>query len=199
MLITEIQERIQTLYGLDAIPAITQFLISKEKIASLHLLDRPQVVLCQKAGEVELGVYLGETFGLKGEIGANDIQLYAVLVEEVSHFIYLFWNMTHSQKFSLLDVEVQGEIDKFLLLADQLGFSDDLVQRLFGKYLLRDNLPKEEVTRYQKAHVLGKHFIKRILQADLNRSEMINFLRVFYRKGSTERIKEMYKIRGRKV
>ncbi|MCB1197084.1 MAG: hypothetical protein R3A45_02175 [Bdellovibrionota bacterium] len=187
MLLALIQEKIQKLYSLEDIPDISKFLISKDKIESLHLMVRPQVVVRQQGEEVELGVYLGESLE-----DVETVDAYAVLVEEVSHFIYLFWNLTHDQPFSLLDVEVQGEIDKFLFFADQLGFSDQVVQKIFGHYLLRENLPPEETQRYHQAHRLGQRFIRKMLRADLKYTETLKFLRAFYRQGSAKRIRQIY-------
>jgi|GEM_PF-5468880 len=195
-MIKAIQKKIQSLYRVESIPCIMEYLISKEKLQNLNLMIRPQVVLKRDPSGISLGVYLGDPKQIKHLKQTSDLNLYTMIVEEVSHFIYLFWNMQHERRLSLLDLEVQGEIDKFLLVADQLGYSNALIEKIFNKYLLRKGMPKEEKVRYRRANQLGKILIKEMASRKYQRKKMLDFLRIFYRKGSTYRINQLSKIKS---
>lgn len=191
-MLLEIQKKIERLYGLSGIPSIEDFLIQQDQLENLTLGSRPQVLFYQQAKEVSIGVYLGQDLTQKVENQILTFEEYTILVEEISHFLYLFWNIHNGKKIQLLDIEVQGEIDKFLIFADQMGFSQELVERLFGKYLLRPNLPKQDIERYHRAHQLGQRFVHKIVK--MKKDQLLSFLRTFYRQGSIARISQLQKL-----
>lgn len=195
-LLQNIQNKLLKLYNVDTVPCITQYLVDKDTLEDLNLYDRPQLIIHKTHNDISLGVYLGDKERFEEHADLNDLNVYAYLVEEISHFNYLFWNIKHERPCSLLDIEVQGEIDKFLILADEKGFSRELIKTLFGKYMLRGNLTQEEKTRYHFAHTLGKALIQDIFRQKLKRKKILDFLRVFYRKGSVRRINELSRLKS---
>ncbi|MCB0271962.1 MAG: hypothetical protein KDD46_02980 [Bdellovibrionales bacterium] len=190
LVLSLIQEKIQRIYGLSTIPKVQQFLLDDRHIEDLQLNQRPQVVLIPEGDDVQLGVYLGEAMNHAN----HDLQHYTSIVEEISHFVYLFWNLDNQRQVSLLDIEVQGELDKYLLLADQWGFSEALT--IFESYFFRHNLSEEEKERYREASELSQHFIEKIIAGQPSQPELLQYLRELYRKSSPSRISEMSKIRN---
>jgi len=91
---------------------------------------------------------------------ANLADFWTVL-EGVSHFHYLAWNASFDKPVTLLELEMQAEVDKYvstrLLLLEQPGASlgAPLWNRLFEEPVLDPRLDAEEVDRYQAASTLA--------------------------------------------
>jgi hypothetical protein len=89
-------------------------------------------------------------------------------VEGVSHFNYLVWNAARDRPVTLLELEVQGEVDKYTatraLLAAQPGggVGGPVHARLFDDTRLADALSAEEAARYRDAASLAGRYCKRL-------------------------------------
>jgi hypothetical protein len=87
-------------------------------------------------------------------------------VEGVSHFNYLLWNAARDRPVTLLELEVQGEVDKYTatrawLAAGTAGeLGGDLHARLFDDTRLADALSPEEQDRYREAASLAGRYCK---------------------------------------
>jgi len=80
---------------------------------------------------------------------------YCIALEGVSHFLYLVWNAHYDRQVSLLDLELQAEVDKFvfaLLDTECNESSEELLKRLFEQVSYRDELTPELQERYEKAN-----------------------------------------------
>lgn len=190
-MIQHIQKKLQHLYRLHDMPCVEDYFIQRETILSFGLLDRPQVVVFFEKEGANVGVYLGQDEFEH----ASTWSRFAVYTEEISHFLFLMWRLQHDQELSLLDLEVQGEIDKFLLTADMWGVDHTTMEQTFGRYDLHDELSQAEKKRYHHAHFLGKGFAKNIITKKWRYGTMMRFLREFYRKSSIYRISTLRKLR----
>ncbi|HEX7454326.1 MAG TPA: hypothetical protein VF294_18670, partial [Polyangiaceae bacterium] len=110
------------------------------------------------------------------------------VAEGVSHFIYLAERARVSLPVTKLELELQAEVDKFVL---SLGFSTDraerLVQRLFDGPRFLDAEDTEDGARYRLAHHLAARFVSRAFVAN-DRTRARERLRSFYRAGQAEKI-----------
>jgi hypothetical protein len=121
--------------------------------------------------------------------GANLSDFWTVL-EGVSHFHYLAWNAAFDKPVTLLEMEMQAEVDKYIstriLLQSQPAASlgAPLLQRLFDEPALDPALDPEEADRYQAASALAgrycAHLEARFPGSALTR-ELLRELRTFYR------------------
>jgi len=87
-----------------------------------------------------------------------------ILLEGVSHFLYLAWNAHYDRQVSLLDMELQAEVDKFVFAAletnalSSIGSGNidmdnrDLLERLYQQITYRDELTSDLKRRYETAN-----------------------------------------------
>jgi|GEM_PF-647281 len=68
-----------------------------------------------EASELFLGIRFGEGFMERLRLGV-DAQILTVVAEETSHFLTLLEAAAHGARVSRLELETQGEIDRFLML-----------------------------------------------------------------------------------
>ena len=118
-------------------------------------------------------------------------------LEGVSHFHYLAWNAGFDKSVTLLELEMQAEVDKYVstrlhlhgLPPGTLGKS--LMQRLFDDPALDPRLAPEEVDRYQAATALASRYCAG-LEARFPlmpfTPDLIRELRTFYRLPQTAKI-----------
>lgn len=84
---------------------------------------------------------------------------FSVIAEEISHFRYFIFHAEKNRQISQLELEFQGDIDKFLLFY-LLSQNFDLVYaQLFESFSLSSDLTTEEKERYLTANQLAREFI----------------------------------------
>ncbi len=124
----------------------------------------------------------------------------ALPLEGVSHFHYVTWSAGCDRRVSLLELELQAEVDKYasalsLLLAQREGrFPGELFQRLFEGCRLLPHLTGAERARYVEAHRCAARFCERLETRFLRRRQarpaaLLAELRSFYRLGSHAKLR----------
>jgi hypothetical protein len=189
LILLDLQRQLERIYRLTAQLPIDRFLISAEELAGYLPRGtpvRPQV-LFQEAGEnVFLAVHVG-----REELHPKNLADFLGAAEETSHYLYLSFKARNERPVSLLDVEVQGEIDKFLLASLHFSTDRNLFRRLFEEVRFHERLGGEAVERYRRAHGLGAKFLKslgEIFRRDRARPDVLRMLRTFYRWTSQRRL-----------
>ncbi len=123
---------------------------------------------------------------------------YCLMLEGVSHFLYVVWNAGFEKKITMLEMELQAEIDKFICLQSRL-YKDQyaeqinsLHQWLFEKYRLDGELSGVELERYETANFYAGKYCE-VLQRNYRLSELNNGLlkelRRFYRLAWEDKIR----------
>ena len=124
---------------------------------------------------------------------------FTVAAEEISHFHYLLYHASRTRQVSQLELELQGDIDKFLLtyfanfwkMESSEEIFDALFELLFYRFRLAENLGPEERSRYLEANNLARRFIRKCatsLSDSEQRERIFRQLRKFYRLGASEKI-----------
>jgi hypothetical protein len=123
--------------------------------------------------------------------GAN-LADYCTALEGVSHFLYLAWNATHDRAVSLLELELQAEIDKYVaswwLLREQdpERYPAELHRLLFDRTRIDTQLAGASCQLYREANQYAARFCRR-MERQLSartvriRREAVAELRRFYR------------------
>jgi hypothetical protein len=115
---------------------------------------------------------------------------FCLMLEGVSHFLYIVWNANHQKKVTLLEMELQAEVDKFIImqsLLDNESTRDDVVclqNWLFEKNGFDAMLTERELERYKQANYYAGKYCMGLQQqyklSDLN-DDLLKELRRFYR------------------
>jgi hypothetical protein len=116
------------------------------------------------------------------------------LIEGVSHFVSLLWHAERKQAVSALELEIQAEVDKFVLFSRGTGGNEIplLFEKLFTEISWRPDLNSEERGRYETAARLASqycHFLKTQYLSSHRQKEIYPELRSFYRKPLAEKIR----------
>ena len=190
-----LQARLQAIYGVEA-PGVDAFLLAPEAAVALgHRRRAPEELLVvEEGGDLLVGLCLDEVVtagAARGRLGRL-----AELAEGVSHFVYLCTRAAAGRPVSLLELEVQAEVDKFavLLLArwrhDRRRRSRALRRRLFEAVGYRADLGAEALHRYREANRLGGGYARwlegRFVASD-DLEGLLRELRASYRMGGGEK------------
>ena len=110
------------------------------------------------------------------------------VLEGISHFNCVVWKAMQDRTVSLLELELQGEIDKFVattLLAIEQADKTllyDLHRRLFDKVRYHDELDEEQRDRYRSANDYAARYCFGLQQELIENDQgAITKLRDFYR------------------
>ncbi len=128
----------------------------------------------------------------------EQVKAVTVATEEVSHFHYLLANANAGRQISQFELELQAEIDKFMLLFFALEPNreesektfETLYEMLFERFHFKEELSESEKARYDEANKIAKTFVlkcKDYLESK-DYESALKLLRQFYRLGSSEKI-----------
>ncbi len=130
-------------------------------------------------------------------LGRGNLADFWTVLEGVSHFNYMVWNAAADKSVTLMELEMQAEVDKYVgarALLQQQPHSDlgaSLIQWLFDDPAFDSNLGPEELTRYQDASVFAGRYCQSLERRFASRHfglEMIRDLRRFYRLPQPEKL-----------
>jgi hypothetical protein len=117
---------------------------------------------------------------------------YWTALEGVSHFVYLAWNAGHDKPVSLLELEMQAEVDKYVgsywLMRRQFPdrFPSELLRLLFERTRIDPRLAAGREDLYREASRYAEKFCRRLEQSlrdarGRSQAEVLTELRRFYR------------------
>jgi hypothetical protein len=207
VLLRELQNRLAGLYDAPAEHDVYDFLVTDaahaaalQGAAAAPPTDEQLLVLEEEDG-VGISLYLdravierlAERCPLRS-LSEENLADYCTALEGVSHFHYLVWSAGRARDVSLLELELQAEVDKYasalqLMLQQREGrFPAELFERLFNRVTFLPHLPTHERTRYEEAHRFAARFCRRLEERFLRRRQarpeaLLGELRAFYRLG----------------
>lgn len=212
-LLREIQALLTGLYDAPVEHDVHDYLITNgAQAAALQDLPQPpptdeQLLIAETADGVALGLYLDAAVLARltahcplRALDDGNLADYCTAVEGVSHFHYVTWSAGCARRVSLLELELQAEVDKYasalsLLLAQREGrFPHELFRRLFEGAQFLPHLDAAERSRYSEAHRCAARFCQRLEERFLRRRQarpaaMLAELRVFYRLGQHAKLR----------
>ncbi len=175
-----LQTELEALHAVEAGGRVEDFLVSEGALVRLGVA-RPrapeQVLVLEGDDELSLAVYLDEqVLATLGEIRADPrallargLRVFSLALEGVSHFLYLAHRAAAGRRVSLLELELQAEIDKFAVASLHLaraGRRDRLpalLRRLFDEVSYLPHLDGEELERYRTANRLARDYCRSLL------------------------------------
>jgi hypothetical protein len=121
------------------------------------------------------------------------------VIEGVSHFNYVVWRASRDRSMTLLELEMQAEIDKFvstMQLADEqqdAELMNALHSLLFDGVRFSAGLDGEQAERYRTANELAGRFCRRLRHRLLGNSDgALPELRRFYRLPLQDKISHIH-------
>jgi hypothetical protein len=121
------------------------------------------------------------------------------VLEGISHFNYLVWSAGRDRTVTLLELEMQAEVDKFIstwLMAqdqDECDFANRLHGWLFDSVRFRPALSVDEHRRYKTANDYAARFCHGLMKRFRNNCHRtMRELRLFYRLKQTDKISHIH-------
>lgn len=196
MVINTLQRVIQHVYEIDLRQRVADFTTSDPAFAlSYGGAHQPmeQLIFREDGDDVDVSLYLDtKVIDSLGRLGTSpqSMNMVCLAVEGVSHFVHFCWRSHYGVDVSLLELEIQAEVDKFVLLTDLYGRSG-MHERLFEQYLYHSGMSRRLRERYRSANRFAAKYCHR-LDRDFLRpgrtDEMLAELRRFCRKTQREKI-----------
>lgn len=110
----------------------------------------------------------------------------SVVIEELSHFNTYIANAMKKRPISALELEIQGEVDKFAVALDflqqrnEFDLRDQVFSAVFEDFRYAPGLPLSERRRYEDAHLLARNFCRKVLQNAESWNEAQKMFRKFF-------------------
>jgi hypothetical protein len=206
MILKRLQELIGDIYDVSIAHDVYDFLVTDRgrlPIGARSSRSDEELIVEQPAGEsggeVGMSLYLDPALleRLKRadpmeRLHDGNVADYWTALEGVSHFLYVAWNAGHDKPVSLLELEMQAEVDKYVasywLMRRQFPdrFPAELLRLLFERTRIDPSLAGEREGLYREASRYAEKFCRRIEQSlreargDSPR-EVLAELRRFYR------------------
>ncbi len=204
MQLKALQGRLESIYEVELEHCIDDFLITDQEfvttVTGSERTIREQVLVQKEGMDVWLSLYLDfdvysrfRQYGASDSIGDNQAMDFCLAAEGVSHFLYLCWNANFEREVTKLELELQAEVDKYLLLLDYVAEESrtHLHPWLFQCWDFDEGLNEEEQNRYEKANQYASRYCLGLEQRYLRigkTQEMVRELRRFYRKSHAQKI-----------
>jgi hypothetical protein len=212
MILRRMQALLARLYDAHVEHEPDEFLISNRgELADILGTDTQdvsdeQVFVVEGRGAVRIGLFIDST--VLARLAENDpiehlsdenLQDFCTALEGVSHFHYLVWSLGRGRDVSLLELELQAEVDKYasaltLLTRQQDGeYPRTLHARLFDRVSYLPQLGDDERQRYEAANRHAARYCRgldaRFLRSRACRPEAwLSELRRFFRSGHQQKL-----------
>lgn len=210
MVLSALQEHLESLYEINVGHRVTDFLITDAAVAQ-HLArgsaGRERLFVRENPDALDVALYLEPSVLARlserdpfVSLDGDNLNDFLVALEGVSHFLCLSWNARHDRQITQLELELQAEIDKYVtaaaLLAAQRPNHDDgaLHEVLFANPSYDAALDRALLERYKDANQFAAKYCYRLAQRfpSLRREpDLVAELRRFYRLARGEKLRRI--------
>jgi hypothetical protein len=212
MLLQQLQDLLAGIYDLPTDYSVYDFLFTeRERLPSpARESDTDEQLLVLEEGDAaSVGLFLDPQL-LERLSSANPLEAlnggnladYWTALEGVSHFLYLAWNDAHDRGVTLLELELQAEIDKYvgswwlLRQQDPARVPSELHYLLFERAHVDTRLAGARSDLYREANQFAARFCRRLerqLAAQVARVQLETLaeLRRFYRLSREHKVRHI--------
>ncbi len=212
--LTSLQAALAEIYDLPATPDVREFLLTdRARLAGIPAARDcdEQLLLAEEGDTLSMALYINQEVlrRLAGQdplaaLTHENLADYLTAAEGVSHFVYVAWNTGFDKPVTLLELELQAEVDKYVLGAWLLSsqnagrFPRELHRVLFERARIDPVAAAGREGLYRMASRYAERFCRR-LAALLERRrrgamrEALAELRRFYRWGSARKLAHIEK------
>jgi hypothetical protein len=210
--LASMQGALAEIYDLAETPDVLQFLMTdRASVARFQAVrnTEEQLLVAQEEDGIALALYIDaavfERLAHRDPFAAltsENIADYLTVAEGVSHFVYVAWNAGFDKPVTLLELELQAEVDKYVLgawLLREQGrgrFPRELHHLLFERARVDPAAAADRARLYHTASCYAGRFCRRVA-ASLARGtrgatrELLAELRRFYRWGNARKLRHI--------
>ncbi|HKT71558.1 MAG TPA: hypothetical protein VJQ47_01600 [Steroidobacteraceae bacterium] len=204
MILKRLQDLIGDIYDVRISHDVYDFLVTDRRNLPQVVRETPtdeELIVAQPECGSDVGVSLYLDPAVLERLGRADpmeslhhgnVADYCTALEGVSHFLYLAWNAGHDKPVSLLELEMQAEVDKYVasywLLRRQFPrrFPAELLRLLFERTRIDPRLAGAREGLYREASRYAEKFCRRLANSlngarESAQREILAELRRFYR------------------
>jgi hypothetical protein len=205
-LLIDTQRRLEALYAIEPQPAVVDFLIPHDE-AHQYPGGGSRTLVSQQGEDLSVGVLLEPAVAdelrqadPRVQLDHSNLQAFCAVTEEVSHFLYVLFCARFARSVTQLELELQGEVDKYLCAAFVLSLQNEgavaasLHERLFRHYRLAPHVDAEQEERYRAASRLAGRYCRWLERRFLRGSHLHDLAREsrrFYRLGQREKLERI--------
>ncbi len=172
--------------------------------------ENAKVIIFEDGDDFLLGLYFSENFRRNFEsdnprkkgISGSNIYNFSVLTEEIDHLLMCSYKALNDKPVSLLELELQANISKYLIINTFLAFQqrtypkvkDETKQAVKGLVFSTAFIEKKESinSRYKDAALYSREFIEDFEKIE-SRYDRITRLRKFYRYSPGKKLEKITK------
>ena len=213
--LASLQSALTGIYDLPATPDVAQFLLTdRARLASIEAArdSDEQLIVAEHDDTLSLGLYIDaqvlerlERRDPYAALTQYNLADYLTVAEGVSHFVYVAWNAGFDKPVTLLELELQAEVDKYVLCAWLLReqgagrFPRELHRALFEHARVDPAAAAGRAGLYHTASVYAGRFCRRVA-ASMARGtrgatrELLTELRRFYRWGNARKLRHIERL-----
>ncbi|MFN3197313.1 MAG: hypothetical protein ACE366_02675 [Bradymonadia bacterium] len=196
-----VQATLQALYGLEPGVDVGEFIVGRRQRAQIEQVlgpldgGRETLWVTEDQAGLSVALYLDDELHHVDPTCPEDLDRHSVVIEGVSHLLYVLHRAGRDQRVSQLELEIQAEVDKFLATwrthhdARAPLELDGLLVRLFDHVHITAR--GAEAGRYRAANRLARRYCRslyrRFLQPD-RLEPMWREIRRFWRMSQPEKI-----------
>jgi len=178
MILRQLQQLIGGIYDVSVTHDVYDFLVTNRQALPAEVRDSEsdeELLVASQADSVGVSLYLDPALLERLEnadpmvrLNERNVADYWTALEGVSHFLYFAWNAGHDKSVTLLELELQAEIDKYiasyLLLKQQYPerFPVELLHILFERTRIDSRLAKGREHLYRAATRHAEKFCRRL-------------------------------------
>ena len=178
MILRQIQDLIGDIYDVSVTHDVYDFLVTNREhlpLAARASISDEELIVAEEHDAVGVSLYLDPALLERlrqsnplVELNESNVADYWTALEGVSHFLYFAWNAGHDKTVTLLELELQAEIDKYvasyLLLKRQFPtrFPVELLHVLFERTRIDPQLARGRENLYRAASRHAEKFCRRL-------------------------------------
>jgi hypothetical protein len=176
MILRQMQELLGGIYDVPLSHDVYEFLCTdRGRLPRVGGTADEQLIVAQESDAVGVSLYLDPALLERLDkadpmrrLDGQNIADYCTALEGVSHFVYFAWNAGHDKNVSLLELELQAEIDKYVasfwLLRRQFPerFPVELLRLLFERARVDPALAGDRIDIYRAASRYAERYCRRL-------------------------------------
>ena len=208
-LLVDVQRRLESLYALEPEAPVSDFVIAPGAAMALPG-GGSRTLVSHDGDDLAVGVVFEEKVPAQLRhrdprvvLDRGNLDPFCTLTEEVSHFLYVLFCARSARTVTELELELQGEVDKFLTTAFFLSLQNEgvvsshLRRLLFRDYRLVPGLSGEQADRYRTASTLAFHYCGYLETEYLRQRRLLDLAREarrFYRLGQRDKLQRIARL-----